>query len=129
MTAARRRAGLALPAGLAALLLIGALVTEVLSARIEFSAILGLPAGVVAGLAAFAFTYTWLGTAPGSGRRGIAVGSSVFGALFLAALVVGVAGLGVRPSRAIPLAVGLGLVGAAVAATRERRADRGRHPR
>lgn len=115
---------LALVAGIAALLTVGVAVTELAAGAVEFSLLLGLPAGVLAGLAAAAVVLARLESLDPARRRP-AVVLVAFGGTFLAVLVGLAVGLGVRNSLALPVAAVLGVVAAAVAgALRGRRGGR-----
>ena len=103
-----RNAGLAVGAGIAVFIVVGAVVTEVAASSIEFSLFVGLPAGIVAGIASAVFVYLGLGS-PGSGAHRPAVGLTAFGAAFLVTLLAGAVG-GLRNSVTLPIAAGVGVV-------------------
>lgn len=107
-----RNAGLALAVGVAVFVAVGALVTELAAPRIEFSLFIGLPAGIMAGIAVAGFTYLRLGS-PDPKRRRPATALTMFGAAFLVVLFGGVA-FGLRNSVALPVAAVMG-VGTALA--------------
>ena len=101
--------GYALAAGIAAFLVVGATVTELAAARIEFSLFVGLPAGIVAGAAVAAAVAYGLGAETAPRQRRLAVSIASFGLGFLAALVVlsSLVGLGVVLSMGLGVVVGL----------------------
>ncbi|MFB6151028.1 MAG: hypothetical protein ABEJ40_04400 [Haloarculaceae archaeon] len=108
-----RDLAVAAAAGVAAFLVVTVLVTELAAPSVEFSLFLGLPAGAIAGLSAFALVALGLGDdlRPRRRRRAVAVGA--FGVVFLVVAVVEVAVLGATNS--VALAVGT-IVGAGVGA-------------
>lgn len=108
---ARTAAG-ALLSGLAVLLVVGAAVTELAAARIESSLLVGIPAGLVAGVATAAFVFERLENPEPAGRRQ-AVAVAAFGLVFVAALLVGVLGAGFQNSVAFPIAAVMAAVAAA----------------
>lgn len=81
--------GSAVAAGLATFLIVGVAVTELLSSRIEFSLLIGIPAGLAAG--AVAATLVALGSTEGAPaqRRRVATAFGAFGAGFLGVLAAG----------------------------------------
>ena len=82
---------------------VAVVVTELASRAIEFSLLLGLPAGVLGGLLLGAITYGWLGDGdPERRRRGAAL--AAFGVVFLAVLVSLVVVANFRNSQALPVA-------------------------
>jgi hypothetical protein len=96
--------------------------TELAATTIAFPVFVGLPVGVVAGVASAAVTYRWLSaTAPARRRRGAAL--AAFGVAFVAllpALVV----VGNRPtSEALAVATVGGAVAAVATAAWLRRAE------
>lgn len=103
-----RNTGLAAAVGVAVFVAVGALVTEVAAPRIEFSLFIGLPAGLVAGVAVAAFTYLRLGSTDPNRRRP-AIALTMFGAAFLVVLFSGVT-FGLRNSIALPVAAVIGVV-------------------
>ena len=105
----RKSLGYALAAGIAAFLVVGATVTELAAARIEFSLFVGLPAGIVAGAAVAAAVAYGLGAETAPRQRRLAVSIASFGLGFLAALVVlsSLVGLGVVLSMGLGVVVGL----------------------
>ena len=111
-----RALGFAVAAGVATFLVVGVLVTENLSAAIEYSLFLGVPAGTVAGLAVLAFVYTRLGSDDPTIRQ-MAIAGAGFGVAFLAVAIVGVA-FAVPHSFTFPIATAAAIVGAAVAFVR-----------
>ena len=105
--------GSAFAAGIAAFLVVGVAVTELVGAWIEFSLFVGLLAGIAAGALLAAIVSFGLGDGVPAGRRRLAGSIAGFGIGFLVAVVaLAVAGLGVGSSMAI--AVGIGLVAAVV---------------
>ena len=107
-----RNGPLAATAAVAAFVVVAVAVTELLSPAVEFSLLVGLPAGLAGGALLGAVTYRWLGaTDPGVRRRGAALAG--FGAVFLAALVALVVVGGLRNSQALPIAAVAGAVGSA----------------
>ncbi|MHB9285895.1 hypothetical protein ACKVMT_02510 [Halobacteriales archaeon Cl-PHB] len=104
-----RTLGLSLAAGLAAFLLVGAAVTEFALRWVEFSLFVGLPAGLIAGVAMTAAVYWGLAADAPTRRHRVAVAAAAFGVTFVAVLVVVAAVL--RPG------VVASLVGAALVAT------------
>ncbi|USZ66663.1 hypothetical protein NGM10_07870 [Halorussus salilacus] len=114
----RRTALLALATGLSAFLVVGVAVTELLSARIWPSLLVGIPVGIAAGLAGAAFVYGGLVPESPRPRRRFAVAAAGFGVAFLAVLPVAALGLGVRNTVALVLAGGVGAVVALAAYAR-----------
>lgn len=106
-----RTAVLALLSGLSALLVVGVAVTELASARIEFSLFVGIPAGVAAGLAAAAYVFARLED-PDRARHRPALALATFGAVFVVALLVATLGAGFPNSVALPIAAAMGAVAA-----------------
>ncbi|EMA63852.1 hypothetical protein [Halorubrum lipolyticum] len=86
----------ALGVALTTFLAVAALLTELLAARIAFSALVGLPIGIVAGVAAGIATWTRLWRAPRA--RPPLLGTAAFGYALLAAAAVSYA---VPPARAV----------------------------
>jgi hypothetical protein len=103
-----RTIGLAFVAGVAAFLLVGVAVTELLAARIEFSLFVGIPAGIVAGAVVTALVALGVGRDDAGARR-IAVAAGTFGAAFLVTTVAVavLVGIGVVLSMAAGVVVGL----------------------
>lgn len=81
--------GLTLAAGLAAFLIVGVAVTELLQSRIEFSLLVGLPAGLLAGAITIAAVALSLGDRVAPKRRKVAYSAGVFAVAFLVVLVTG----------------------------------------
>ena len=79
---------LALLAGIAAFLIVGAAVTEFAQSWIEFSLFLGIPVGLVTGAFTAAAVYLGLADDAPVNRRRVAVSFAAFGVGFLIALVV-----------------------------------------
>lgn len=111
-----RTAGLALLAGLATFVVVGVVVTEFAAPQIEFSLFVGIPVGLVAGVAAAVVVFARLED-PSPERRRPALAVAGFGLGFVVAVVVGAGALGLRNSVAIPAATVVGVLVAAVAAT------------
>jgi hypothetical protein len=107
----------ALAAGVGAFLLVGATVTAVLEPRIEFSLLVGLPAGLVAGALAVVLVAMGL-RADGERSSRLALAAGWFGIAFLVVAV----GVAVLLSVTLGLVAGAaaGLIAAAVAAFRTR---------
>lgn len=78
----------ALVAGIAAFVVVGVGVTALLESSIEFSVLLGIPAGLGAGAVAAAAVYLGLGDDAPAERRRVAVAFGLFGAGLLVTLVV-----------------------------------------
>ena len=110
-----RTVGFGVVAGVAALLVVGVLGTELgTAAGIEFSLFVGIPVGAVAGVAAAAVVFLRLEDLERSRRRP-AVALAGFGVAFVVGLLVAAGALGMRNSVALPLAAVVGLAGALVA--------------
>lgn len=105
-----RPLGLALATGVAAFLLVGIAVTELAQPRVEFSLLLGVPAGVAAGAFATAGVYLGLAEEAPARRRRVAGAFAGFGAAFLVALVALAGLLRVGLALALGIAFGVGLV-------------------
>ena len=101
--------GLALAAGTAAFLLVGVAVTEFTQPWVEFSLLLGIPAGVAAGAFAAAGVYLGLADEAPARRRRVAGAFGGFGAVFLFALVAlaGLFRVGITLALGVAFAVGL----------------------
>ncbi|MFB6130921.1 MAG: hypothetical protein ABEJ28_08885 [Salinigranum sp.] len=118
-----RTVALAVSAGLAAALLVGVGVTELLLPVVAFSLFVGLPAGLLAGLAASAFVY--LGASGGRvARRRSAVALGWFGVTLLGVFLLASLAFGVRNSVALVVAAVLGALVALGTYVRERPAAR-----
>lgn len=103
-----RTLALALVAGIASFLVVGIAVTAVAERWIEFSVFVGLPAGLVAGAVAAAAVSLGLDDGAPAERRRLALAFGLFGAGFLATLVVlAVAGQGIVLSTVAGMVVGL----------------------
>lgn len=92
---------LAIGAGIAVAILVGALVSELAQPWIGFSAFLGIPAGLAAGLFTAAAAYLGLADGATMRRRRMADTFAAFGAGFLVALLVFAWLLGVGATVAI----------------------------
>lgn len=99
---------LAVLAGIAAFLIVGIAVTELLSPRIEFSLFVGIPAGLLAGVVTVIAVALGLGRDE-PGTRRVAVAFGIFGAVFVVAtvLVGGLGGRGVLVSMLVGVVVGI----------------------
>ncbi|MFB6139888.1 MAG: hypothetical protein ABEJ26_05585 [Halosimplex sp.] len=108
-----RTFALALAAGLAVFVVVGAAVTEFALRWIEFSLFVGLPVGVVAGVTAAALVV--LGSAGGAPvrQRRVAAALGAFGVAFLLAFAVAVGGFSIPNSRALTLATLVALLAGA----------------
>lgn len=100
------RLTLALAAGAAAFVLVGAGVTELVAPRIAFSAIVGLPAGGLAGLVTTAVVVALFGRGTSRQRR-LARGMGGFGVGFLIGGLAGLA-VGLRVTFALVCGVAVG---------------------
>lgn len=78
---------LALVAGLAAFLVVGVAVTELVQSWIEFSLFLGIPAGLGAGAFVAALVYLWLADDVPAQRQRVAITFASFGVAFLVILL------------------------------------------
>nr|WP_240792398.1 hypothetical protein [Salarchaeum sp. JOR-1] len=107
----RKLLGLTLAAGVATFLIVGVVVTELLQSRIEFSLLVGLPVGVVAGATAAGLVAWGTNRGAPAGRRRLATAFGTFGAGFL---VVVVAGSLLHIGTGTSIVIGVG-VGSAVA--------------
>lgn len=101
-----RAIGLALAAGIATFLIIGAAVSEYTLQWIEFSVFVGIPVGIVSGALVAAAVYLGLSDEAPARRRRIARSIAVFGVAFLLVLMIANVAFG--------LGVILGMVVAAV---------------
>jgi hypothetical protein len=110
-----RDVGLALAAGLAVFLVVGALVTELALPYIAFSLFVGIPVGAVAGLTATAFVLLGLADELPTRRRRGAIAVGAFGVVFLLVFVVEAVILSTQNSVALPVAVVVGVFGAILA--------------
>ena len=104
-----RDVGLALAAGLAVFLVVGALVTELALPYIEFSLFVGIPVGAIAGLTATVFVLLGLSDDLPTRRRRAAIAVGAFGVGFLLVFVVEAVVLSTRTSVALPVAVIVGV--------------------
>lgn len=109
-----RTFGLAGLSGIAAFVLVGAVVTELLSQVIEFSLFLGIPAGLLAGVAAAFVVYARLDD-PVQARRRPAIALAGFGAGFVVTLALGNLVVGLANSIALPAAAVVGVLAGVVA--------------
>lgn len=100
----------ALGAGIAAFLIVGVSVTEFAQTWIEFSLLVGIPAGLAAGAFTAAAVYLGLADDAPARRRRIAGGFAAFGAGFLVALIL----LGWVVNIGVTMAIGISVVVALV---------------
>lgn len=84
-----RKLGLTIAAGIATVLVVGVAVTELLQPRIEFSLLVGIPAGLFAGAVVAAVVAWSVGEGRSAQQRRLAVALGSFAAAFLAVLVAG----------------------------------------
>ncbi|QPV63769.1 hypothetical protein I7X12_03810 [Halosimplex litoreum] len=108
-----RTLALALAAGLATFLAVGAAVTEVALRWIEFSLFVGLPVGAVAGVTAGALVVLGGGDEASDRQRAVGVAVGAFGVAFLLAFAVAVGAFSVPNSRALTLSTVVALGAAA----------------
>lgn len=106
-------------AGLAVFLLVAVAVTELLAARIAFSALVGLPAGLFAGAAVTALVLAGLGGADPR-LRALAAGVGAFGVVALAVLAALIALGRTGATLSLVLAAVVGLLAGGVVAVRSR---------
>jgi hypothetical protein len=99
-----RTLALALAAGLAAFLAVGAAVTDLALRWIEFSLFVGLPVGAVAGATAAALVVVGSGEEASARQRAVGIAVGAFGIVFLLVLGVAVGVFSVPNSRALTLA-------------------------
>ncbi|QWC20529.1 hypothetical protein [Halorubrum sp. 2020YC2] len=108
--------------GVTAFLLAAAAVTELLAATIEFSALVGLPVGVLVGAAAAAAT--WLRLWNSARARPALLGVAAVGYAVVAVAVASYAVPSVRGPVTVERALAVALVGVVVFAVARRRPDR-----
>jgi ABC-type antimicrobial peptide transport system permease subunit len=108
-----RTLALAVAAGLAAFLAVGAAVTEVALRWIEFSLFVGLPVGGVAGVTAAALVALGSGDEASDRQRAVGAAVGAFGVAFLLAFTVAVGVFSVPNSRALTLSTLVALGAAA----------------
>ena len=113
-----RDVAIVLASGLAAFLVGVVVTTELLAPDIEFSVFVGIPVGIVAGVAMAAVVALGLGPDAGPGRRRIARSLGTFGVAFLVVLFGGAAVLETGTVIAIVAALVVGLVVAVAAYVR-----------
>ena len=82
--------GLALAAGVATFIVAGVAVTELLQSRIEFSLLIGLPVGLLAGSLAATVVAWAVNEGEPPQRRRLATAFGAFGAGFLVVLLAGI---------------------------------------
>jgi len=111
----------ALGVALTTFLAVAALLTEVLAARIAFSAIVGLPVGLIAGVAAVIATWARLWLSPRA--RPLLLGTAAFGYALLGAAAVSYAVPPARDFVGVGTALSFGAVCAVVAFLLARRYD------
>lgn len=100
--------------GIAGFLVAGIVTTELVAPYIYFSLFVGIPVGLVAGVAVAAIVAVGLGPAAGPGRRRVALALGTFGVVFLLALFGIAGGLGTGVVLALVAASVLGLVAAVI---------------
>lgn len=105
--------GLALAAGVATFIVAGVAVTELLQPRIEFSLLVGLPVGLVAGSLAAAVVAWGVNEGEPPQRRRLATAFGAFGAGFLVVLFAGIL-LPLGTTITIGIGVGVGILVAIV---------------
>jgi len=105
-----RTLALALAAGLATFLVVGAAVTEFALRWIEFSLFVGLPVGLVAGVTAAATVVLGSGDEASARSRRVAVAVGAFGVAFLLVFAVAVGAFSLPNSRALTLATFVALL-------------------
>ena len=106
---------LALLSGIASFLVVGVVVTEFAQSWIEFSLLLGIPAGLATGAITAAAVYLGLADDAPAGRRRIAGAFAAFGVGFIVALVVFGWIVNIGVTTAIVISVVVALAVAAVA--------------
>lgn len=85
-----RSLGVTIAAGVATFLIVGVAVTELLQSSIEFSLLVGIPAGLIAGATVAAVVAWGVSEGAPAGRRRVAVAFGTFAVTFLVVLVAGV---------------------------------------
>lgn len=98
----RRTVGYAAAAGIAAFLVVFLVVSEALLPYIEFSVLVGISVGLVAGALAAAVVLTQIGQGSSRTRRGLANALGSFGVALLVVFALGTLLLG-RQSRSLVL--------------------------
>lgn len=107
-----RNLALVIASGIAGFLVAGVLVTQLAAPYIEFSLFVGIPVGIVAGIATAALVAVGLGPAAEPGRRRLALSVGTFGIVFLVVLFGVAGGLGMGTVVALVAAVVMGLIAA-----------------
>lgn len=115
-----RTLGYAAGAGIATFLVVFVAVSEVLLPYIEFSVLVGIPAGLVAGSLAAAFVLTQTGQKANSTRRGLARALGTFGVVLLVAFALALV-LQLSATISIVVATAIGLLAGAGVFVRNRR--------
>lgn len=110
-----RNVAVVIASGLAGFLVAGVLATEVATPYIEFSLFVGIPVGIVVGVATAAIVAVGLGPTAEPGRRRVALSLGTFGVVFLVVLFGVAGGLGTGTVIALVAATVAGLVGAVAA--------------
>ena len=105
------RFGVATAAGVTTFLLVTVAVTSLLERWIDFSAFVGLPAGLFAGLLAFGAVASRLAGAAPARRRGLAGAVTGFAAAFLLTLLGLTVGWNGSVALSIGVALGVGVLG------------------
>ncbi|MFD1563718.1 hypothetical protein ACFR99_09175 [Haloarchaeobius amylolyticus] len=116
-----RTLGAAGAAGLATFLLVFVIVSEALLPYIEFSVLVGVPAGLVAGALIATVVLVQSSQDDGRTRRPLALALGTFGVTFLVGFVVALGGLQAGVAISIAGAAVLGILSGLVAAVRARR--------
>ena len=108
-----RTAGLAALAGVAAFVVVAVATSELVAPQIAFSVFVGIPVGLVAGVAAAAVVLARLED-PSPARRRPALAVAGFGVAFVVVALLAVGPLSLANSVAIPVATVVGVVAAAI---------------
>lgn len=119
-----RTLGYALAAGVATFLVVFVAVSELLVPTIEFSVLVGIPAGLIAGVAAIAGVLLGLGERSRGPTRSLAVALGTFGLVLLVALVGALLLLKVSLTLSLVGGTVLGVLGALAAFLWHRREAR-----
>ncbi|ELZ11396.1 hypothetical protein NP511_06855 [Natrinema thermotolerans] len=116
-----RTLGYAAAAGLATFLVVFVAVSELLLPYLEFSVLVGLPAGIGAGVLIAAVVLVQFGRNADGTPQPLALGLGTFGVTFLTVLVVALVLLRAGVIGSIVSATGIGIVGGLVVGIRARR--------
>lgn len=114
-----RDVALAVVSGLATFVIVGVAVTEVTAEWIEFSLFVGIPAGVISGVAVTLVVYLGLTSETPGTRRPIAIGLGTFGGVFILVLVLGLI-INTPTVTVLLVATAVGVVGGIIAFARGR---------